>query len=277
MHVKRRLSTAFHPQTDGQTERQNQTLEHYLRTYCSDKQNDWAMLLPIAEFAYRQSHHSTIGCSPFKAMYGYNPVLELRLGDETAQGEVPAAKERIKEIDLVRQELTKRWQGVLDSQAKSYNKKHQKQEFQQGDLVLLSAKYLKQKRPNKKLSDKAIGPFRIRRRIGTQAYHLWLPPTYQIHPVFHVSLLEPYQRRPGDAAIPEYPIPDLIDDDEIGDVEAILGKRKSKGVTEYLIRWVGYPEDYDQWIAEEDVHAEDLVNAFNKQPSRRRKARKAHG
>ena len=271
MQTKRRLSTAFHPQTDGQTERQNQTLEHYLRTYCSEKQDDWATLLPIAEFAYRQSKHSTIGCSPFKACYGYDPVLELRHEDEATEGEVPAAKERIKEIDSIRQDLIKRWQGVLDSQAKFYNQKHQQQEFQQGDLVLLSAKNLKQKRPNKKLSDKLIGPFRVRRRVGKQAYHLWLPPAYRIHPVFHVSLLEPYKRRKGDANIPEYPVPDLVDDDEIGDVEEIQKKRTRGGVVEYLVRWVGYPEEYDQWIKEQDVDAPDLVNAFNKQVSRRRK------
>ena len=272
MRVKRRLSTAFHPQTDGQTERQNQTLEHYLRTYCSEKQDDWATLLPIAEFAYRQSYHSTIGCSPFNAMYGYDPVLELRPEDEASEGEVPTAKERIKEIDLARQELTKRWQSVLDSQAKTYNKKHTKREFKEGDLVLLSSKNLKQKRPNKKLSDKAIGPFRIRRRIGTQAYHLWLPPKYRIHPVFHVSLLEPYQRRPGDDSIPEFPVPDLIDDDEIGDVEEILKKRKRKGVLEYLVRWVGYPKEYDQWIPEEDMDAQDMIDAFNARGSRRTRA-----
>ena len=271
MQVKRRLSTAFHPQTDGQTERQNQTLEHYLRVYCSEKQDDWAELLSIAEFAYRQSNHSTIGCSPFMAMYGYDPVLELRLEDEASEGEVPAAKERVKEIDLIRQTLVKRWQSVLESQAKYFNKKHKQQEFQRGELVLLSAKNLKQKRPNKKLSDKAIGPFRVRKRIGTQAYHLWLPPAYRIHPVFHVSLLEPYQRRPGDVSVPEYPVPDLEDDDEIGEVEEILKKRKEKGVLKYLVRWVGYSKEYDQWVSEENVHAEDLVEAFNKQKSRRQR------
>ena len=135
---------------------------------------------------------ASIGCSPVKAMYGYDPVLELRLEDETAEGEVPAAKERVKQIDLARQELKQHWQSVVDSQAKSFNQKHQKRELKQGDLVLLSGIILKQKWPNKKLSDKAIGPFRVRKPIGSQAYHLWLPPKYRIHPIFHVPLLEPY-------------------------------------------------------------------------------------
>ena len=77
MKVKRRLSTLFHPQTDGQMERQNQTLEHYLRIYCCEQQDDWTELLPVAEFAYMQSQHKTLDCSPFYATYGYHPTLEL--------------------------------------------------------------------------------------------------------------------------------------------------------------------------------------------------------
>ena len=161
LHVKRRLSTAFHPQTDGQTERQNQTLEHYLRVYCSERQDDWAELLPIAEFAYCRSEHKTIGCSPFFAIYGYQPELKLAAEDSATEGGVPAAKERIKEIDAIRQELARRWQSVQETQSKSYNKNHKPQRFDRGDLIILSAKNLKQKRPSKKLSDKLIGPFRV--------------------------------------------------------------------------------------------------------------------
>ena len=121
IQTKYRLSIAFYPQTDGQTECQNQILEYYLRTYCSDKQDNQAILLLIAKFTYRQSKYSTIGCSPFKVYYRYDPILELRYEDKATEGEVPAAKERIKEIDLIRQDLIKRQQGVLDSQAKFYN------------------------------------------------------------------------------------------------------------------------------------------------------------
>jgi len=73
MKARRRLSTAFHPQTDGQTERQNQMLEHYLRCYINYRQDDWVKWLPQAEFAYNNAAHSLTGTSPFFAMYGYNP------------------------------------------------------------------------------------------------------------------------------------------------------------------------------------------------------------
>lgn len=272
--VKRRLSTAFHPQTDGQTERQNQTLEHYLRVYCNERQNDWAELLSIAEFAYQQSEHKTLGCSPFYAMYAYNPVLELTTEDSDPKREVPAPKERAKEIHALRDALAERWHRLAASQAKTYNKKHQSQEFKEGDLVMLSTKNLKQKRPNKKLSDKLIGPFIIRNRIGTQAYRLALPPTYRIHNVFHVSLLELYKRRAGDDSIPDYTAPELVNDVEEWEVEKILDKRKRKGEVEYLIRWAGYPTEYDQWVSEEDMeHAEELRTVFQKPKSRKRKRR----
>lgn len=251
LQVKRRLRTAFHPQTDEQTERQNQTLEYYLRVYCSERQDDWAELLPIAEFAYYRSEHKTIGYSLFFAMYGYQPELELAAKDSATEGGVPAAKERIKEIDAIRQELARRWQSVQEMQSKSYNKNHKPQRFDRGDLVMLSAKNLKQKRPSKKLSDKLIGPFRIQKCIETQAYRLWLPPTYRIHPVFHMSLLEPYKRRPGDPDIPEYPIPELMEDDQECPVEFIRKKRTRKGKVEYLVRWEGYPKEYDEWLSEE--------------------------
>lgn len=91
--VKLRLSTVFHPQTDGQTERQNQTLEHYLRVYCCKQQDSWAELLFVAEIAYQKSQHKMLRISPFMAMYGYNPRLELSTENSPPGWEVPEAKE----------------------------------------------------------------------------------------------------------------------------------------------------------------------------------------
>ena len=76
MRIRRRLSTAFHPQTDGQIEWQNQTLEQYLHSYVNYQQNDWVTLLPIAEFAYNNAVHATTGVAPFFAVYGYTPKME---------------------------------------------------------------------------------------------------------------------------------------------------------------------------------------------------------
>src|SRR5213079_1188157 len=92
LDLKQRLSTSFHPQTDGQTERMNQTVEQYLRIYCNYHQDNWSELLSLAEFSYNNTQHTSIGCSPFYANYGYNPRFEV----DTRQFDkypVPAAKE----------------------------------------------------------------------------------------------------------------------------------------------------------------------------------------
>ena len=93
--IKRRISTAFHPQTDSQTERQNQILEYFLRTFTNSEQTNWAKLLPVAEFAYINSLHSSVSYSPFFAGYGYNPEIHWEAGDGSLRGEILSAKERV--------------------------------------------------------------------------------------------------------------------------------------------------------------------------------------
>jgi hypothetical protein len=108
LRIKRRLSTAFHPQTDGQTERQNQTLEQYLRQYCTYHQDDWASLLSHAEFAYNNSVHASTRVSPFFALYGFHPRVDINVEDNIPGGEVPTAVERAKQIAQIREESAQR-------------------------------------------------------------------------------------------------------------------------------------------------------------------------
>ena len=274
MKVKRRLSTAFHPQTDGQTERQNQALEHYLRTFCSTRQNNWANLLPLAEFAYQNALHSSIGCSPFFACYGYNPRMDVSVEDNTTEGEVPAAKDRVQKLLKLREDLAKRWQSVADAHARAYDLKHKPMQYAEGDMVMLSTKNLNQHRPSKKLSHKAIGPFRIEKLIGKQAYRLTLPTNYRIHPVFHVSLLERYERGQN-SDIPKFLPPDLINDEEEYEVEQILDRRTRKGEFQYKVQWKDWPKEYDQWLPEENLeHAPRLRREYEERAAKRRKTRK---
>jgi hypothetical protein len=253
LKVRRRLSTAFHPQTDGQTERQNQVLEHYLRCYCNYRQDDWCSKLAMAEYAYNNSVHSTIGCSPFFAMYGYHPQLRIDVEDDVPGGEAPAAKERAMAIEQEREVLSTQWRNAVEAQKKHHDKKHKPMRFSIGDQVMLSAKNIRQLRPSKKLSDRYLGPFSVTKVVGTQAYELKLPAGYKIHPVFHVSLLEPYHQ--GDNAEPTPPAIE-IDGDPEWEVEAVIGHRQRRGKTEYLVRWKGYAPAEDTWQS-----AQDLVNA----------------
>ena len=283
--VKRRLSTAFHPQTDGQTERQNQTLEHYLRCYCNYRQNDWVSKLALAEFTYNNSVHSTIGTSPFYALYGFHAEIPLVSKEPTENApRVPAADERAALLLAERQELDKKWDQALAAQEKYYNKRHTPKKFNVGDKVILLAKNLSQLRPNKKLADQYLGPFEVDSLVGShgQAYRLKLPPTYKIHPVFHVSLLEEFHQRPGSKPIEPAEIG--VDGEAEWEVEAILAHRDRNKPKrrEYLVRWKGFTPADDSWEPLENFGTTDIVEEYERivtrdniaaqQPQRKRRS-----
>jgi transposase InsO family protein len=253
LKMKRKLSTAFHPQTDGQTERQNQVLEHYLRCYANHQQDDWVSLLPCAEFAYNATKHSSTGMSPFRALYGYEPSLDGNVVDDVPGGEVPTGARRAEEVIQLRKTLTENLRRAIDSQAKWYNKKHTPREFAKGAWVLLSTKNLKLARPCRKMSERYIGPFLITDIIGRQAYKLDLPPQVKTHPVFHVSVLEPYFPRDGEDPSTHDPPVVLPDGTEEWEIEKIVDDRTRYGKTEYRCRWKSWDAAYDTWQREEDL------------------------
>lgn len=264
-HVKRRLSTAFHPQTDGQTERQNQTLEQYLRCYCSEHQGDWADHLPMAEFACNNSVSATLRVSPAYALMGYNPSLHAdQTRVESARGKVPAAEERVQRLRSERESLEQLWRRAQDWQAKAYNKSHKPMSFKVGDSVLLSLKNLKIRAPSRKLAVRQQGPYRIVDAVGTQAYRLALPKEMsRLHNVFHVSLLEPWHPRSGRD---ELPTPVQLDEDgePEWEVEKILDSRVRDGVKEYLVKWEGWSPSYNQWEPEEHLRgAPEALKAYH--------------
>jgi transposase InsO family protein len=187
-------STAYHPQTDGQSERVNQSLEMFLRCCIQDSPKKWKSWLPLAEFWYNTSHHSSMGCTPFKALYGYDPnVAAAPLLPVTANTSVQELiAERSRHTELIKQHLS-----VAQNRMKLKADKHRIDRiFQVGDHVLLKLQPYTQSslvnRPYPKLSYKFFGPYRVVERVGTSAYKLDLPERSQIHPVFHVSQLKPF-------------------------------------------------------------------------------------
>ena len=262
MRIHHKLSTAFHPQTDGQTERANQTLEQYLRCYCNEEQDDWATKLPLAEYAANAAQNKTLKMSPFQVLYGFQPeILPLNASrDETLGGKVPAAAERAEEVRTQDEKLKHLWRQSVNNRANYHDSKHKRREYAVGDMVMLSTKNLRLKVPKKKLAARYVGPFRIRDVIGTQAYRIALPKEYPVHNVFHVSLLEPWQEREG--VDPPAPMP-LAEDNDEWIVEAVVDARKVRGAQEYLVRWAGYLEDYNTWEpAENCENAEEKVSEY---------------
>ena len=165
-------------------------------------------------------------------MYGYHPEIHYEVEDNSTVERVPKAKDRVRRLHEMRNLLAQRLEHAVAQQAKYYNRKHKPMSFAVGDLIMLSTKNLKQKRPSKKLSHKFAGPFRIKNKVESQAYRLTLPNTYRIHNTFHVSLLKKYHHR-ADAKKAKSMLmaPELIDDEEQWEIEEILDKKGGrKGV-----------------------------------------------
>ena len=268
--TKRKLSTTFHPQTDGQTERMNQVLEHYLRTYCNQRQDNWASLLSTAQFVCNNSLHTGTGTTPNRALMGYDPKLpfEEELSDPKNKSENQTASDRAEIMEHDREILIKNLKRAAESQAKYYNKKHKPKTYNVGDQVLLSLKNIRSPKRSKKLDQNFEGPFEILERIGRQAYRLDLGKwKKRIHPVFHVSLLEPYRGRPGAAT--RQPDAEINEEGfEEWEVEAIVAHRtrRYRGKTvkkEYLIKWKGYPSYENSWEPRANLkNAKELLDEY---------------
>ena len=267
LNTKPIYSTAYHPQTDGQTERVNQIVEIYLRHYVNFKQNDWAELLPMAEFAYNNQTQSAIGVSPFYANYGYDPIMTP---SHTTKGKVPSADERIDNLIKVQEDIRSAMLLSQEDYKRFYDRKREKGEtFTPGTRVWLSMTNIKTKRPTEKLEYKKIGPFEVKEQISSHSYRLQLPRSYKIHPVFHMSLLTPVasgSRLPAPVTIPideptEYRVDSIVD----AKVQYSRKGGNHRRTILHKVHWHGYPEEDDTWEPLSNLQGcRDLVAEFHR-------------
>jgi transposase InsO family protein len=263
LNTKRKLSTSYHPQTDGQTERQNQTLEAYIRCYVNHQQDDWIKLLPGAEYAYNDSVHASTGMTPFEMCYKWKPELRFNplVEDNVAEGEAPEARRLAAGYTLkTHKEI---WERSKAAAEKYYNAKHKDRSYRVGDQVLVSSQHIRLRKPAKKLTDRFLGPFEVLKTQGLNAYVLDLPKVYQkLHATFHVSLLEPYVAREGE----EPPPPVSPEDEDVWEVERIEDERVAQEKRMFLIKWMGYPKSQNTWEPEENlVGVGELLEEFYKE------------
>ena len=253
-------STAYHPQSDGQTERVNQTLEQYLRIYCDYQQDDWSQLLPLAEFVYNNAQHASTRVSPFFANYGYHPRGTIKMATDSIN---PSAEALADKLRNTHQELRTQIKKAQATYKGNYDR-HTKEPptFEVGDKVWLNRKNIRTTRPSQKLDCKRMGPFPILEVVGESksAYKLELPPQMRIHPVFHVSLLDTH--RPN--TIPERTQPPPPPEEVLGEleyeVERILDSRWKRGRRLYLVDWKGYSPEERTW--EPEAHLEGAAEAI---------------
>ena len=165
--IKSKLLTAFHPQTDGQTERVNQELEQYLRMFIDHRQEQWPDWLGTVELAYNNKAHSSTKMSPFKANHGQDP----RMGFETRRkGKYKGAEKFVMKIKEI-QEEAKAVLGKVQEEMKKYadRKRAEVNKYKVGDLVILSTKDLKYQmigRRTEKLTERFIGPYKIKKIVS---------------------------------------------------------------------------------------------------------------
>ena len=255
--IKQNLSTAYHPQTDRQSERSNQWLEQYLRIFGDYAQNDWADWLPLAQFVHNTWMNETTKQSPFNLLIGglptsHYPMTEPMLTDDKRMDRIHQMRSRAQEAITKAQDVMKQKRGT------NYKP------FDVNDRVWLEATNLRTTNPTAKLAAKRLGPFKILNKVSDVVYQLELPTQWKIHNVFHTSLLSPYTET--DLHGPNYlqPPPDIVEGEPEYEVERILKSRRiGKNKTlQYLIRWKGYSQAHDSWEPAKQVHAPELIKQY---------------
>jgi transposase InsO family protein len=248
-------SSTHHPQTDGQTERLNRTLEEMLRAYVNAKCDNWDDCLGAAEFAYNNSTQASTRLSPFELDTGQRPLTPLTMG--------PVTNALLSDFEALLAHARLCLQRAQSHQAANANRHRRDLEFQPGDYVLLSTQHLTSAfthLPVSKLSPLYSGPFRVRERIGPVAYRLELPPGSRIHDVFHVSLLRLYH-----SALPYSPPPPFLHYGRPAwHPERILNFRVRHRSPEFLVAWTGYSYADATWeplshLVFDGIDSRDLV------------------
>ncbi|KAL0183535.1 hypothetical protein M9458_019231, partial [Cirrhinus mrigala] len=258
------LSSSYHPQTNGQTERKIQELGRYLRAYCHEDQHSWSRFLPWAEYAQNSLRQDTTGLTPFQCVLCYQPPL---FPWTEVPSNVPAVDHWFRESERVwdsahhhLQRAVRRHKSFADTRRRIAPN------YQPGHQVWLSTRDLHLRLPCLKLSPRYIGPFKILRQISDVTFQLQLPPRYRIHPTFHVSLLKPFfpsaTETPG--AEVEPPPPEVLDQPSIYTVHEILDSRRRGAHLEYLVDCEGYGPEERSWLSRDDVLDPTLLLEFHR-------------
>jgi transposase InsO family protein len=264
--IKIAASTAYHPQTDGQTERVNQELEQYIRLFTNERQGDWDDLLPMAEFQLNNRIHTSTQETPFMLDTGRHPRMgfEPRTGPSRIES-ASEFKERMKSaLEEARSALTK-----AQEEMKTYYDRRRlpTPNFQPGDKVFLEASDIRTTRPSQKLAHRRLGPFEVVKKVGSHAYRLKLPRSMErLHPVFPVVKL---MKAPADPIVGREskppPPPTLIEGEPEYEVEKILNSRMFRRRFEYLVKWRGYGPEENSWEPRQNIHAPQLVAKFHRE------------
>jgi len=256
--IETKLSTAYHPKTNRQTERTNQELEQYLRMYVNHRQNNWSEWLATAEFAFNNKVHTATKMSPFQVNYGKEPRMGF---DIRKKGKNEKAEEFARK-------MKERYEEARTALVRSQEEiKRQAEEYKVGDKMLISTKDFSMelmKRMTKKLTEKFIGPYVVKKIVSENTVELELPASLRIHPVVNVRRIVKYREQiEGQKKIPPPPV-EVAGEKEY-EVEEILDRQERRGKTKYLVKWKGYTAEKNTWERLENLkNAREKIEEFEK-------------
>ena len=253
--ISQNISTAYHPQTDGQSERTNQRLEQYLQIFIDYHQQNWASLLPLAQYTLNAWPNATTKKAPFELILGHIPKVH----QSARPFKSPSVESRLQQLKQAREEAREALQKATDITLPTHF-----EPYHIGDQVWLEGRNLHTTHPSSKLAPRRYVPFTITRVVSRTSYQLKLPSQWKLHDVFHATLLTPYKETALNGQSYQEPAPDLINGQPEWEVESILKVRRWRNQLQFLIRWKGFSEAHDSWEPAKDVHAEELVDEFYK-------------
>ena len=250
-----RMSTARHPQSDGQSEREIRTLITSLRSFCNEHQDDWDDYLDMLELSFNSAVQASTQRSPFELLHGVKARLPVDVALAPIAPRNPAAIDRAERMQTALRFVREQLLSSQERQSLNANRHRRPLSFAVGDAVLLSTEGLQLRSGSNKLCSRFVGPFLVTAVVNANAYTLALPPQLQaLHPTFNIDKLKRY--RDGRTAFPTRPLPyprppPEVQADSNGDqewtVDCITAQRKRGKRMEYLVAWKGYPPEESTW------------------------------
>ena len=266
--INTKLSTSFHPQTDGQTEVVNREVGKFLRIFCFEKQDQWADWLAIAQFSINNKNHTSMKKTPFEVTRTYVP----RMGTEPTPSGIedlaaPAAQQFASDVTSTLDQVKSNMEAA-QRRMKEQADRHRTDPppYTVDQLVWLSTENLRLTRASRKLSERWLGPYKITRLVGPNAVELRLPRSMRIHPVVNVSRIKPYRERlEGQPVSRPGPVSVTEDRDNEWEVDFIVDSRYKNRQLEYLVHWKGYDDSDRTWEPRNHLsHAQDVVRDFHR-------------